>query len=46
MSLAEALGYQKEDRLLIINADDFGLSYSVNQAVKQLLVQRKISSAT
>lgn len=46
MSLAEKLGYAKEDRLLIINGDDFGLNYSVNAAVQQLLVNGSISSAT
>jgi len=46
MSLAEELGYSKGDRLLIINGDDYGLSYSVNAAVQQLLVNGSISSAT
>ncbi|HIW34354.1 MAG TPA: polysaccharide deacetylase family protein [Candidatus Paenibacillus intestinavium] len=46
MSLAESLGYSKEDRLLIINGDDYGLNYSVNAAVQQLLVNGSISSAT
>lgn len=46
MSLAEALGYSKEDRLLIINGDDYGLNYSVNAAVQQLLVNGSISSTT
>ncbi|MBH5317733.1 polysaccharide deacetylase family protein [Paenibacillus sp. GSMTC-2017] len=46
MNLATALGYKEEDRLLIVNADDFGLNYSVNAAAKQLLKEEAISSAT
>ncbi len=46
MSLAEKLGYDKTDRLLIINADDYGLCHSVNYAVQHLLEKGVISSAT
>jgi len=46
MSLAQALGYEENDRLLIINADDYGLSYSVNQAVQQMLIKGTVSSTT
>lgn len=46
MSLAEALGYGKEDKLLLVNADDFGLSHAVNLGVRQLLEEQAISSAT
>lgn len=46
MSLAQELGYQSEDRLLLINADDYGLCHSVNAAVQQLLTEGAISSAT
>ncbi|MDA9668831.1 hypothetical protein N9T55_03075, partial [Flavobacteriaceae bacterium] len=31
-NLSELLGYNKNDKLLIIHADDLGLSNSVNQA--------------
>lgn len=43
---AEALGYAKSDRLLIINADDFGLCHSVNQTVTGLLETRAACSAS
>lgn len=46
MSLAQELGYQSDDRLLLINADDYGLCHSVNTAVQQLLTEGAISSAT
>lgn len=46
MSLAKALGYEENDRLLIVNGDDYGLCHSVNQAVQQLLKEEVISSAT
>ncbi|MBN2031029.1 polysaccharide deacetylase family protein [bacterium] len=32
LSLAEQLGYSKEAKLLIVHADDIGLSHSVNEA--------------
>jgi len=40
------LGYSQNDRLLIINADDFGMSHSTNEAVMELLKEGYISSAT
>lgn len=46
MSLAVELGYNEGDRLLIVNADDFGVCHSVNSAVWQLLEAKAISSAT
>lgn len=46
MSLAEALGYSKEDKLLIINGDDYGLNYSSNQGIQSLLQGNFISSTT
>jgi uncharacterized membrane protein YdbT with pleckstrin-like domain len=30
-TLGEALGYPKDARILIVNADDFGMSYSENK---------------
>lgn len=46
MSLAKALGYGEKDKLLLVNADDFGLCHSVNSAVQQLLLEEAVSSAT
>lgn len=46
MSLATQLGYSEQDRLLIINCDDFGLSASFNEGIQQLLQARTVSSAT
>jgi hypothetical protein len=46
MLTSEKLGYGKEERLLIVNADDFGLCRSVNDAIEELLEQRYVSSAT
>lgn len=46
MSLVEALGYSKDDKLLIINGDDYGLNYSVNQGIQTLLQGNYISSTT
>ncbi|MFD1954730.1 polysaccharide deacetylase family protein [Paenibacillus thailandensis] len=43
---AEALGYAANDRLLIVNADDFGLCHSVNSAVFELLEDGVVSSAS
>lgn len=46
MSLAKSLGYNENDRLLLVNADDYGLSHSVNKASQELLESGDISSAT
>ncbi|MGO4538981.1 polysaccharide deacetylase family protein [Paenibacillus sp. 2TAB19] len=46
MNLAKALGYKEEDRLLIVNGDDFGSCHSVNVGIQQLLEEGAISSAT
>lgn len=46
MSTAEKLGYTRQDRLLIVNADDFGMCHSFNQGIRQLLTEQAISSAT
>lgn len=45
-TIAEKLGYRAEDRLLITNADDFGLCQSANAAIEKLLLEDVISSAT
>lgn len=36
-SLAERLGYSVDDRLLIVNCDDLGMSHSTNQGVYEAL---------
>ncbi|MCQ6560121.1 polysaccharide deacetylase family protein [Paenibacillus mendelii] len=46
MSTALALGYGPQDRLLIVNADDFGLCHSTNLGIERLLVDGVVSSAT
>lgn len=45
-NMAERLGYRASDRLLIINADDFGMCHAENQATIGLLKDQRISSAT
>lgn len=44
--LAEKLGFTAEDKLLIVNADDYGMCQSANAAIEQLLLEGVISSAT
>lgn len=46
MNVAAALGYGSGERLLIVNADDYGLCKSVNSGIQQLLQEEVISSAT
>ncbi|MEK3881292.1 polysaccharide deacetylase family protein [Paenibacillus sp. PL2-23] len=46
MSLAKALGYSEQDKLLLVNADDMGLCHSVNKAAATLLTEGAVSSAT
>ncbi|WP_139999109.1 polysaccharide deacetylase family protein [Paenibacillus paridis] len=46
MSLAKALGYNEGEKLLLINADDYGLCHSVNGGIQQLLLEETVSSAT
>ncbi|KIL40814.1 hypothetical protein SD70_11310 [Gordoniibacillus kamchatkensis] len=46
MSLAKALGYGANDRLLIVNGDDFGMCHATNEGIRQLLAEGAISSAT
>lgn len=43
---AELLGYNSDDKVLIINADDFGMCHSENVATMDLLLFGGISSAT
>lgn len=45
-TLPEKLGYPADSKLLIIHADDFGLSHSVNMATFELLKKGMITSAS
>jgi len=45
-NLSELLGYNKNDKLLIIHADDLGLSNSVNQASFDALNNKYVNSAS
>jgi chitin disaccharide deacetylase len=42
----ELLGYPADARLLIINADDFGMSYAVNAAILRTLLDGVVQSTT
>ncbi len=46
MTLGQRLGYGAEAKLLIINADDFGMCHAENLAIQQLFQEGVISSAT
>jgi predicted glycoside hydrolase/deacetylase ChbG (UPF0249 family) len=45
-TLQERLGYPREARVLVIHADDFGMSHSVNRATIEALTNRWITSAS
>lgn len=45
-TLTEHLGYRASDKLVVINADDFGLTSGVNSTILELFSQRRISSTT
>ena len=45
-NLSELLGYNKNDKLLIIHVDDLGLSNSVNQASFEALNNSYVNSAS
>ncbi|MFF3670729.1 polysaccharide deacetylase family protein [Microtetraspora malaysiensis] len=46
MNLARRLGAREDDRLLIVNADDYGMCRAANTGITSLLAARAISSAT
>ena len=46
LTLQERLGHPRDARLLIIHADDFGMSHSVNRATSEALTNRWITSAS
>lgn len=46
MNTNKLLGYSENDRLLIVNADDFGMCHSENVATFKLFEEGYISSAT
>src|ERR1700739_2205692 len=45
-SVAERLGYPANARLLVIHADDFGMSHSVNRAIEEALENHWVTSAS
>jgi predicted glycoside hydrolase/deacetylase ChbG (UPF0249 family) len=45
-SVAERLGYPANSRLLVIHADDFGMSHSVNRAISEALESHWVTSAS
>jgi len=45
-SVAERLGYPANSRLLVIHADDFGMSHSVNRAISEALENHWVTSAS
>jgi predicted glycoside hydrolase/deacetylase ChbG (UPF0249 family) len=46
LKLLEKMGFKKTDKLLIINADDYGIAQGTNQAINKLLSERAITSTS
>lgn len=46
LPMLEQLGFNPDDRAIIINADDFGISHSTNQATMSLFHKGSITSAS
>ncbi|MCI3923174.1 polysaccharide deacetylase family protein [Paenibacillus sp. TRM 82003] len=46
MNTAQRLGYAPDARLLIVNADDFGMCHATNEGIFQLLEEGAVDSAT
>lgn len=46
MNTAQRLGYAPDARLLIVNADDFGMCHATNEGVFELLEDGSVDSAT
>jgi len=45
-TVAERLGYPADARLLVLHADDFGMSHSANRAIMEALEKRWVTSAS
>ncbi|UHA72184.1 polysaccharide deacetylase family protein [Paenibacillus sp. 481] len=45
-NVMERLGYEANTKLLIINADDFGMCHATNAGIMQLLAEDAVSSAS
>lgn len=45
-SIVERLGYAANARLLVVHADDFGMSHSVNRAIEEALEKHWVTSAS
>lgn len=45
-TVAERLGYPADSRLLVIHADDFGMLYTVNQAIEDAFQNHWVTSAS
>ncbi len=46
MNINEKLGFKATDRLIIINADDLGMSNAANEAIMQMYLNSSITSSS